>query len=43
MPWRVPAVLRLRVRPITAALAVAYDKFFGSPKIPVDVVMTMRP
>src|SRR5581483_6805581 len=43
MPWRRPAVARLRVRPITAALAVAYDVLLGSPNNPVEVVMTTRP
>ena len=38
-----PAVERLRASPITPPLADAYERFFGSPKMPVDVVMTTRP
>ncbi len=43
IPWETPAVVRLRVSPMTAALAVAYEVLAGSPNIPVDVVITMRP
>ena len=43
MPWAAPASVALRVSPITAALAVAYEVLVGSPSIPVDVVITMRP
>ena len=43
MPWASLVVAMLRVRPITPPLAVAYDRFLGSPKIPEDVVITMRP
>ena len=43
MPWRAPAVLRLRVMPMTAPLAVAYERFSGRPNSPEDVVMTIRP
>ena len=43
MPCAAPAAVRLRVSPITAALAVAYDVLAGSPSIPVEVVITMRP
>ena len=43
MPCAAPAVLRLRVSPMTPALAVAYERLLGSPNIPEDVVMTMRP
>jgi len=43
MPWAEPAVARLRASPITPPFAVAYDVLFGRPKIPADVVMTMRP
>ena len=43
MPYAAPASFRLRVRPITAPLAVAYERFSGSPKTPDEVVITMRP
>ncbi len=43
MPWAAPASVALRVSPITAALAVAYEVLVGSPSMPVDVVITMRP
>ena len=43
MPCAAPAVVRLRVSPMTAALAAAYERLLGSPNMPVDVVMTMRP
>jgi hypothetical protein len=35
--------VRLRVSPITPALAVAYERLPSSPKMPVDVVITIRP
>ena len=34
MPWAAPAVARLRVSPMTAPLAVAYERFLGRPNIP---------
>ena len=43
MPWDSLMVAMLRVRPMTPPLAVAYARFLGSPKIPDDVVITMRP
>ena len=43
MPWASLMVAMLRVRPITALLAVAYDRFLGRPKTPEEVVITMRP
>ena len=43
MPCSAPAVVRLRVSPMTAAFAVAYERLCGSPNIPEDVVITMRP
>ena len=43
MPWASLMVAMLRVRPMTPPLAAAYDRFLGSPKIPEEVVMTMRP
>ncbi len=43
MPWAAPAAARLLVIPITAALAVAYERLVGSPNIPDEPVMTMRP
>ena len=38
-----PAVVRLRIIPTTPPLAVAYARLPGSPNIPVDVVITIRP
>src|SRR6185369_13799423 len=43
MPSAAPSVAMLRVRPTIPPLAVAYAELFGSPKIPAEVVMTMRP
>src|SRR6516165_11149458 len=43
MPCLAPATARLRVRPTTAALAVAYDTLFDRPNMPLEVVITMRP
>ncbi len=43
MPCAAPAVARLRVSPMTAPFAVAYERLFGNPNIPADVVITMRP
>ena len=43
MPCAVPAVARLRVSPITPALAAAYERLLGRPNIPLDVVITTRP
>ncbi len=43
MPWAAPAVVRLRVSPITAPLAVAYERLSGRPNSPEEVVMTIRP
>ena len=43
IPCAALVVARLRVSPMTPALAVAYERFLGKPKIPDDVVMTMRP
>ena len=43
MPSAAPAVVRLRVSPMTAPFAVAYERLSGSPNIPVEVVMTIRP
>ena len=43
IPCAAPATARLLVIPITAALAVAYERLVGSPNIPDELVMTMRP
>ena len=42
-PCAAPAVERLLVSPTTAPLAVAYETLSGSPNIPAEVVITMRP
>ena len=43
MPCAAPAVVRLRVRPMTAAFAVAYERFTGKPNTPAELVITIRP
>jgi hypothetical protein len=43
MPCSAPAVVRLRVIPMSAAFAVAYERLVGSPNMPEEPVMTTRP